>query len=309
MGGTGGRPSRRLATGAGRPFANIGRRVANPPQVANLPHNPALSVTASAFTLATGARHRSGREGSPNRSRDSKAALLALPIDLTLPYGRGSDWSTPYARILSIGRHLRKALTYCVAHLALLCRAPSPHGYGAAYACMSDTNGVRASRSPTFGLLTGMAVTLSAVIVYPVYTIDQLRGLRQLQAQTIDRNRTDSLLLLRIQNDLNSVALSIRDMLDAIEPYPLSAWQGQLRRIRADLEDAMKREEASSPASRTAAQRGYLSSSMAQFWDALDRIFDLARSGGEKEAHAQIRLSLQARQAALRSTEIGRAYV
>ena len=23
-------------------------------------------------------------------------ALLALPIDLTLPYGRGSDWSTPY---------------------------------------------------------------------------------------------------------------------------------------------------------------------------------------------------------------------
>ena len=33
-------------------------------------------------------------------------------IDLTLPYGRGSDWSTPYARILSIGRHLRKALAY-----------------------------------------------------------------------------------------------------------------------------------------------------------------------------------------------------
>ena len=55
---------------------------------------------------------RSGREGSPNRSRDRKGALLALPIDLTLPYGRGSDWSTPYARILSLGRHLRKALTY-----------------------------------------------------------------------------------------------------------------------------------------------------------------------------------------------------
>ena len=90
---------------------------------------------------------------------------------------------------------------------------------------MSDTSGVRASRSPTLGLLTGMAVTLSAVVVYSVYTIDQLRGLRHIQAQTIDRNRTDSLLLLRIQNDLNSVALSIRDMLDAIEPYPLSAWQ------------------------------------------------------------------------------------
>src|ERR1019366_3160024 len=59
-----------------------------------------------------GVRHRSGGEGSPNRSRDRKAALLALPIDLTLPYGRGSDWSTPYARIFSIGRHLRTALTY-----------------------------------------------------------------------------------------------------------------------------------------------------------------------------------------------------
>ena len=59
-----------------------------------------------------GARHRSGREGSPNRSRDREGALLALPIDLTLPHGRGSDWSTPYARILSIGRHLRKALSY-----------------------------------------------------------------------------------------------------------------------------------------------------------------------------------------------------
>ena len=120
---------------------------------------------------------------------------------------------------------------------------------------MSDTNGVRASRSPTVRLLTGMAVTLTAVVGYSVYTIDQLRGLRQIQAQTIDRNRTNSLLLLRIQNNLNSVALSIRDMLDAIEPYPLGAWQGQLRRIRADLEDAMIREEASSPASRSAAQR------------------------------------------------------
>src|ERR1035441_3412519 len=59
-----------------------------------------------------GVRHRSGGEGSSNRSRDRKGALLALPINLTLPYGRGSDWSTPYARIFSIGRHLRKALTY-----------------------------------------------------------------------------------------------------------------------------------------------------------------------------------------------------
>jgi signal transduction histidine kinase len=153
-----------------------------------------------------------------------------------------------------------------------------------------------------------MAVTLSAVAMYSGYTIDQLRGLRQLQAQTIDHNRTDSLLLLRIQNDLNSLALSMRDMLDAIEPYPLTAWQGQFRRIRADLEDALIREERSSPAYRSPDQGRYLSSSMAQFWDALDRIFELARKGNEKEARAQIRLSLQARQAAL-STAVARLLV
>src|ERR1039458_8166445 len=70
------------------------------------------TATESATVIRVDARPRSGREGSPNRSRDRKGALLALPIDLTLPYGRGSDWSTPYARILSLGRHLRKALTY-----------------------------------------------------------------------------------------------------------------------------------------------------------------------------------------------------
>ena len=38
-----------------------------------------------------------------------------------------------------------------------------------------------------------MAVTLSAVAVYSGYTINQMRGLRRLQTQTIDQNRTDSL--------------------------------------------------------------------------------------------------------------------
>src|ERR1035441_1918572 len=75
----------------------------------------ARGKTAFRRPSSPGARHRSGREGSPNRSRDREGALLALPIDLTLPHGRGSDWSTPYARILSFGRHLRKA-HLCVAH-------------------------------------------------------------------------------------------------------------------------------------------------------------------------------------------------
>jgi signal transduction histidine kinase len=166
---------------------------------------------------------------------------------------------------------------------------------------------VRTGGSPTFGLLAGLAVTLSAVAVYAGYTVVQLRGLRQLQAETIDRNRTDSLLLLRIQNDLNSVDLAMRDMLDNGEPYPLTAWQAQFARLRVDLEDAVSRETQFSPAARADAQRQYLSASVAQFWDALDRIFTLARTD-EPEARTRIRISLQARQAAL-STAVARLLV
>src|SRR5580693_5279941 len=97
--------------------------------------------------------------------------------------------------------------------------------------------------SPTFRLLAGLAITLLAVGVYSGYTIVQLRSLRELQSRTIDRNRTDSLLLLRIQNGLNSIALTMRDMVDSQEPYPLTAWKPQLRRIRVDLDDALSREE------------------------------------------------------------------
>jgi signal transduction histidine kinase len=158
-----------------------------------------------------------------------------------------------------------------------------------------------ARRSPTFGLLLGLAVTLSAVAGYSAYSVVQLRSLRRLQAETIDRNRADSLLLLRIQNNLNSLAITMRDMLDQSldenEPYPLIAWKGPLRRIQVDLADALEREEKVSRA--TEDQRKYLAGSVAQFWDAVARIFAL---GDDAEARTRIRLSLQAREEALSNT-------
>ena len=163
-------------------------------------------------------------------------------------------------------------------------------------------------RSPTVRLLAGLAITLSAVALYSGYTVVQLHGLESLQGGIIDRNRADSLLLLRIQNNLNSLALAMRDMLDGSEPYPLTAWRGQFRRMRTDLEDAIAREALSSPLDRDAEQRRYLSDSLRQFWDALDRIFALAESGKESDARALIRLSLQARQEAL-STAVSRLLV
>src|SRR3954462_13225715 len=154
-------------------------------------------------------------------------------------------------------------------------------------------------RSPTAALLLGLLITLAAVVAYSWYVSGQISGLRRLQTELTDRNRRDSLQLLRIQNDLNQLALAMRDMLDTSERYPLIAWSAQFARIRLDLDDAMKREEGVALARRTPEQVQYLTSSVAQFWDAADRIFDLARHGHEDDARAQIRLSLQARQSAL----------
>src|SRR4029077_5132547 len=152
-------------------------------------------------------------------------------------------------------------------------------------------------RSPTLGLLLGLIITLAAVIAYSAYITWQVAGLRKLQADLIDRNRKDSLQLLRIQNDLNLLAVAMRDMIDNDEPYPLTAWSAQFRRIRTDLDDAMRLEAGLAPTSRTQAQSASLSSSLTQFWDAVDRVFALAGEGREKDARAQIQLSLQARQA------------
>ncbi|MGA7930586.1 MAG: ATP-binding protein [Candidatus Sulfotelmatobacter sp.] len=163
-------------------------------------------------------------------------------------------------------------------------------------------------RSPTLGLLLGLLVTLAALVAYSAYITWQVAGLRQLQAELIDRNRKDSLQLLRIQNDLNLLAVAMRDMIDNDEPYPLTAWSAQFQRIHTDLEDAMRLEAGLAPAGRTLEQTASLSSSLTQFWDAVDRVFALAGEGKEKDARAQIQLSLQARQAAL-STAVARLLV
>jgi signal transduction histidine kinase len=157
-------------------------------------------------------------------------------------------------------------------------------------------------KSPTVGLLLGLAITLAAVIAYSAYITWQVAGLRRLQTDQIDRNRKDSLQLLRIQNDLNLLAVAMRDMMDNDEPYPLTAWSAQFQRIRADLDDAMRLEASFAPVSRTPEQNAALSRSLTQFWSAVDRVFSLAGEGKEKDARSQIQLSLQARQAALSTT-------
>ena len=163
-------------------------------------------------------------------------------------------------------------------------------------------------RSPTFGLLLGLLITLSAVLAYSAYITWQVTGLRKLQTELVDRNRKDSLQLLRIQNDLNLLAVAMRDMVSSGEPYPLTAWSAQFQRIRTDLDDAMRLEAGYASVSRTPEQSAFLTQSFTQFWDAVDRVFALASEGKEQDARKQIQLSLQERQASL-STAVARFLV
>jgi signal transduction histidine kinase len=163
-------------------------------------------------------------------------------------------------------------------------------------------DGLSSERSPTLALLLGLTITLAAVISYSWYVTRQISGLRTVQRELADRNRRDSLQLLRIQNDLNAIALAMRDMLNADQIHPITAWAAQFQRIRGDLNDAFRQEDKVAVGRRTVQQRQYLTLALGQFWEAIDRTFVLARQGRESQARTQIRWSLQAKQAALSNT-------
>jgi signal transduction histidine kinase len=133
--------------------------------------------------------------------------------------------------------------------------------------------------------------------VYSAYTVYQLRALERLQTTTIDRNRKDSLLLLRIQKDLNDVERDLRDMLDQTDGYPLTAFRAPLATIRADLADAMEKEAKSSTGS--SENFVYLAGRMNEFWTSLDSVFALAEGGHADKADEMMRVSIQARQESL----------
>jgi len=148
-------------------------------------------------------------------------------------------------------------------------------------------------------LIFGFAITVIAVAAYAWYITAQISGLRKLQNDFAERNRKDSLQLLRIQNDLNSLGLAMRDMLDTATANPLAAWSAEFGRIHNDLDDALQLEAKLAEAHRTPSQQQYLANSLAQFWEAANRVFSLAQSGDANAARRQIQIALQPQQAAL----------
>ncbi len=150
--------------------------------------------------------------------------------------------------------------------------------------------------------MVGLVVTLGAVTLFCWYALQQIDGLRRLQAQTIDTGRKDSLQLLRIQNNLHSLALSMRDMTEGDSRYPLEAWQSEFDRIHFDLNDALETERRLAPASRAPEQQDFLARSLEQYWIGVQEVFELAKQKREEEAKERIRTVLQPRHASVATT-------
>ena len=148
-------------------------------------------------------------------------------------------------------------------------------------------------------LVAGVALALVTVAVVGLYTFTQIRDLRNQQTEISERNRKDSLQLLRIQNDLSSLAVVMRDLADGVEPYPVVGWRPAFDRLRGDLTAAIALERTIAPAGREPAQQARLERTATEYWDGVDRMFTLARTGDEKGALAMIRSTLVGRQRSL----------
>src|SRR4051812_8299834 len=104
------------------------------------------------------------------------------------------------------------------------------------------------AHAPTRMLVAGVALSLVTVASVGLYTFTQIRDLRNQQTAISERHRKDSLQLLRIQNDLSSLAVAMRDLADGVEPYPVVGWRPAFDRLRGDLTAAIALERTIAPA-------------------------------------------------------------
>ena len=148
--------------------------------------------------------------------------------------------------------------------------------------------------SPTLRLVAGLIVSLMTIGAVGLYTAREIRQLRDEQTAISDRNRKDSLQLLRIQNNLATLATSMRDMADRTENYPLAAWKQVFDRLRVDLAQAIKLEQTLAPPERPAAQQERLVAAVERYWTLVDDMFRSAMAGDEDGAIAKLRTAVTA---------------
>ena len=140
------------------------------------------------------------------------------------------------------------------------------------------------TKSPTLRLLLGLLITLAAVMGFSWYGLHQLNGLRTLQTDTIDLNRHDSLLLLRVQNDVDTAGLQIRDMIQSRNTAGISAYRAQFDHLRTDLQEAIDAESQLAPLTRRTEKQAELVQALQEFWRGSDQVFAAASAGQEGAA-------------------------
>ena len=145
-------------------------------------------------------------------------------------------------------------------------------------------------QSPSLRLGVGLAISLLTILAMGWYTTRQIRELREEQTAISERNRLDSLQLLRIQNNLAVLSTTMRDMAERTEPYPLVAWRQTFDRLRADLGQAIAVEQTLAPAERPDAQQQRLLAATNRYFSLLDEVFATAATGDEDAAIARLRV-------------------
>ena len=166
---------------------------------------------------------------------------------------------------------------------------------------LSAAAGARAhTRAPLVRLALGLFLSLLTIVAFSLYAAHEIARLRQEQIALSERNRRDSLQLIRIQSNLSSLAVTLRDMMERAEPYPMAAWSGTFQRLRLDLAQAFELERTLAPA-RPPEQQQQITETTARFWEAVDRALALAARGDEPAAIEIVRVTALPRHAELTS--------
>ncbi|MCU1294682.1 MAG: sensor histidine kinase [Bryobacterales bacterium] len=142
------------------------------------------------------------------------------------------------------------------------------------------------TKSPTLRLLFGLLITLAAVTCFSSYSLYQVTMLRQLQTQTIDLNRHDSLLLLRVQNDVNILGLKLQDMTERPHLARIAQYRDEFDRLRSDLQHAVEADAKFAHATHRGESQLRLTASLRHFWLTTDEVFNAANTGHEEAARS-----------------------
>ncbi len=150
--------------------------------------------------------------------------------------------------------------------------------------------------SPTFRVGLGLAIILSAFVVFAIYTTRQVRWLEDFQTNVVARNRRASLQLLRLQNDAYLLALSLHDLALAPGAYPIRDSQPQFTRLESDMQDALEREAKVAVSTPLADEkRARLAIALQQFRASADQVFSLAAGGDDAKVREAARAEMEPR--------------